>query len=43
MFFISYDACERYFCFLKAKLTRLYFTFQRCSFEKNIATDRDLD
>ena len=24
--------------FLKAKQTRLYFTFQRCSFEKNIAT-----
>ena len=43
MFFISYEASERCFCFLKAKQTRLYFTFQRCSFEKNMATDRDHD
>ena len=36
MFFISYDACERCFYFLKAKQTCLYFTFQRCSFKERI-------
>ena len=43
MFFISYEAYERCFCFLKAKQTRLYFSFQRCSFKKNMATDLDHD
>ena len=42
-FFISYNACERWFCFLKVKQTRLCFTFQGCSFEKNMATERDHD
>ena len=31
------------FCFLKEKQTRVYFTFQRCSFKKNMARDLDDD
>ena len=29
--------------FLKAKQTSLYFTFQHCSFKKNVATNLDHD
>ena len=43
MFFISYDVWECYFCFQDAKHNCLYFTFQRCSFKKNMATDLDHD
>ena len=31
------------FCFLKEKQTRVYFTFQRCSFKKNMARDLNDD
>ena len=34
IFFISYNACQCCFCFLKVKLTYLYFTFQRYSFKE---------
>lgn len=34
MFFISHSAYKRYFCFLKAKQTCLYFTFQCSSFKE---------
>ena len=39
MFFISYDTCECCFCLFKAKQTRFYLAFQRCTFKKTMATD----
>ena len=45
-FCISYDVCKRCFILLfavKEKQTRIYFTFQRCSFKKNMARDLDDD
>ena len=43
MFFVSYKAFEAGFCVLKAKQSRLFFAFQRCSFKRNMATDLDHD
>ena len=34
MFFTSHNVCKRYFCFLKAKQTCIYFTFQCSSFKE---------
>ena len=42
MFFISHNACKRYFCFLKAKQTAFTSLFNALVL-KNMATDLDHD